>query len=249
MYEIDGMNQTLETDSVEIQSLMDALSLDMMKDNIINQVYAESLSNTNFLDIVLEKFNVILSNESIDESDRSEIKSQMIDFCDDLVGTICDAFGLGVNMLSDDYISHVNLLSALYDVLVINKYDFVETFFINYIRANSSMLISSLGLTDSGKDIASIACKKKNMSDSDVAVLSHLGDIITYITNNGLADADEFLTFASSGEVSISDLEGYYADGTICGDFTNNLLNSVVGPYDSTNFTDLRNNIRIALAK
>lgn len=251
MYEIDGIaSQTLETDSVEIQSLMDALSLDMMRDNITNQVYAETPSNTDFLEIVLDKFNVILTEESVDESDRSEIKNQMIDFCDDLVATICDRFNLGVNVLSDDYESHVRVLSALYDVLVIHRYDFVQQFFIGYIKANSSMLISSLGLDDSGKDIATIAYKKKNISREDVMTLSHIGDIIMYITNNGLADCDEFLAFASSGESSICDLTSFYEDGTICGDFTNELLSTVVGVgYDSTNFTNLRNDIRIELAQ
>ena len=249
MYEVDGMTQELETESVEIQSLLDALSLDMMKDNITNQVYADSPSNTNFLDIVLDKFNVILSDDSIDESDKSEIKSQMIDFCADLVAVISDEFGLGINVLGDDYESHVTLLSALYEVLVMYRYEFVETFFVNYIRANSSMLISSLGLSDSSKDISTIAYKKKNMSDEDVIILSNLGDIISYITNNGLADCDEFLTFASSGEESISNLSSYYEDGTVCGDFTNTLLNTVVGVYDSNNFTNLRNDIRIALVE
>ena len=250
MYEVDGMNQQLETDSVEIQSLLDALSLDMMRDNITNQVYADAPSNTNFLDIVLDKFSIILNDDAIEESDRTEIKSQMVDFCADLIGTICDRFNLGVNVLGDDYTSHVDVLSALYEVLVIGRYDFVQTFFINYIKSNSSMLIDLLGLTESGKDIASIAYKKKNISDEDVMVLSHIGDIIMHITNNQLADIGDFFSFASSGESSICSLEEYFDNGTLCGDFTSSLLSTVVGiGYDSVNFTNLRNDIRIELAK
>ena len=59
---VDVSDELQLEESTEVDALLEALSLDMMKDNITSQITGESASVTDFLGIVTDKFYTIINN-------------------------------------------------------------------------------------------------------------------------------------------------------------------------------------------
>lgn len=237
----------LETESLDTESLLSSLSLDLITDNIMCQVNNYTTSTTDFLDTVKRKFDAILADDMIDDDDKSNLKYEMVEFCSRIIADISNVYNIAVNMISDDYETAIKLLSTLYNFLVLNKFSNVEKFLINYIKSNKMHLIETLDLDDKAKDITSIANRKKNMDKYDVCILSCVTEITNFIVNGNFIEPEEFIQYIDDGEIYISYMRDYYADMTISGNFANTLLHTVVSDgYDGSEVTRIRNSIRTA---
>lgn len=246
---VDVSDELQLEESTEVDALLEALSLDMMKDNITSQITGESASVTDFLGIVTDKFYTIINNEEINENDRAEVKHQIVDFCQDLIATVGDTFDLAINLMSDDYETHLELLQTLYNFFVLNRFEHVQDFFINYINMNKMPIIDSIVDEDTGKDITSMSYKKKNIPRENTIILAKVSEIISFIQSSDAVDSMEFLDVIDDGEADVVDMKNYFFDGTIAGGFTQEIIESVIGDnYDNANYARIRNSIRIAFA-
>ena len=238
----------LDVEDLQVNSLLESLSLDMMKDNIINQILGNSSSYTDFFDVVSDKFYTIMGSDDIDSEDKYEIKVQIIDFCHDIILTIANEYNLAINDTSENYQVAIDMVEALYNFFVLFKFDHVNDFYINYIQMNKKPLIDSIGGDGNAKDITSTSYRTKNIPKDDTIILSSLSEIMTFITNSDIVDSEEFLNIINDGSFDVDTLIGYYMDGTLSGNFVPILLNSFIGgDYDNPDFSSLRNNIKCAL--
>ena len=239
----------MDQDTFDRDSLLAALSLDVIKENIELQIDGSFESSLNFLGIVTDKFNEILQYDRIDEEDKREIKEQVIDFCDDLTSTISNKFDLGINMIFDDYENRLNLLFVLYDFFVLEEYDNVISFLKKYISANKNDLVESLNLPDEdGSDITTIANKKLGMDTAQVAILSHMDDIIEFIRRGDFITAEEFLSMIKESD-SAEKMLSYYEESVIIGNFVPVLLNEILGSdYQQGSVSKVRGDLRVYFA-
>ena len=129
--EMNDVCTVLEQEAFDRESLLESLSLDVMTDNILLQLDGCFHSTLDYLSIVITKFKTILAYDGIDEEDKSEIKHQIIDFSDTLSQDIANRYNLGVNMVFDDYESHLNLLDTLYNFFILNRFSIVEDFIVS----------------------------------------------------------------------------------------------------------------------
>lgn len=243
----DDITDILETESLDTESLLSSLSLDLITDNIMCQINNQTSSTTDFLDTIKLKFNAIVESDAIDDDDKSNLKYDMVEFCSRLIGEISNVYNIAVNMVSDDYQSALKLLDTLYNFFILNKFSNVEKFLINYIKANKMNLIDTLDIDDKSKDITSIANRKKNIDKYDVCILSCVSEIVDFIVNGNFVEPEEFIGYIDDGEIYISYMRDYYADMTISGNFANMLLHSVLSDgYDGSELTRIRNSIRTA---
>ena len=244
----DTINE-LNEDSLEKESLLASLSLDLMTDSIKQQINGYVESPTDFLGIILQKFNVILEDEEIDEEDKTAVKFQMIDFCHTIIEEIANKYNIFVNLLSDGYESIATLVETLYNFFVLNRYGNSEQFLIQYIKNNIDTLAESLDIRDDGKDVTTMANKQLNLPKANIIILSHVTDIIGYIRRDAYIENEDFLNTLDVGEYYVNELLNYCLDGTIAGNFVQPLLNDALGDdYDNIEFVRIRNNIRIAFS-
>lgn len=240
-------NTTLETDKTDLESLLESLSLDLMKDNILQQINYQTTSTTDFMSTIFAKFKVILEQDWIDDDNKREIRFQMCDFCDELILSISNHYNLFINQISDDYESKIEIVNTLYNFFVLNRFDNIERFFIAYINKYKNELIETLDIDDKSKDITSISNKKKNLSRENVCILSNITEIINFIKNNNTVDPVEFMELINDGEYYTDRLITYYQDAEIAGDYINILLSEVLNDdYDESEISRIRNNIRIS---
>lgn len=232
---------------LELESLLESLSLDLMKDNISRQIQYESSSTTDFLSTIISKFRVILEMDGIDDDDMREVRFQMVEFCDELITEISGHYELFMTELPDDYDTKIEILETLYNFFVLNRFSNVEKFLINYINKNKSELIEALGIDDKSKDITSMSNKKKNITRENVCILSSMTEIINHIRSNIHIGELEFINTINDGEYYADKLGEYYTNAEIAGNFTSILLNEVLDDaYDSNELARIRNDIRIA---
>lgn len=228
-----------------LDDLLNALGLSLTTDNIRKQINNETSSTINFLEEVRGKFDNFLVEETIDEEDKTEIKLQMMDFCEDLIQQIVDEYGLFLNVISDDYETLLSILDILYNFFILNRYQNVEDFIIQYIEINKVPLSESIENDDKIKDVTTISNRKKNFDPLDVFILSHINEIINFIKNSGVIDSHEFINTINDGELYISKIANLFDDGTLYGNFVPRLLQVVLGEeYDSNEATRIRNSIR-----
>ena len=228
-----------------LDDLLNPLGLSLTTDNIRKQVRNETSSTLNFLEEVRSKFDNFLVEDSIEEEDKTEIKLQMIDFCEDLIQQIVDEYGLFLNVISDDYETLLSILDTLYNFFILNRYQNVENFIIQYIEINKAPLADSIETDDKIRDVTTISNRKKNFDPLDVFVLSHIHEIINFIKNSNVVDSLEFIETINDGELYIDKIANLFTEGTLYGNFVPKLLQVVLGDeYDSNEATRIRNSIR-----
>lgn len=227
-----------------LNALLDDLGLELISDNIGQQINGTTTSTIDFLSIIIIKFRYIIESEEIDSEDKSGLKSEIIDFCGELITRIADEYNIFVNLIDEGYETYIFVLSTLYDFFVLNKINIVEVFINNYIENNKVQLIELLELEDN-KDISTLANRKKNYSKEDLCILAGISDVIDFIKNSNVVESSEFIDTINNGELFIDNLNTLYVDGIIGGNFVHHIILSVLGDtYDSSESIRIRNNIR-----
>lgn len=229
------------------ESLLDSLSLGVMKDNIIHQIKGSIDSQQNFLSIVIEKFENIIRD--VDDNDISkELKTEIASFCQSLIGEIVNEY----NLIFDDYyegsMECVEILSVLYNFFILRKKEYVTSFLIAYIQTYKQSLMDSFEINsddNSVADVTAISNKKKNIQKDNIWILSNVNAIINFIASADI-ELSEFLNTINDGDFYISKLIDYVEEDKIGGDFISRYIKDMVNDYSSTNSTEIRNSVRLA---
>lgn len=242
---------TYDTDDTDLEdTVFDTLSLDIMTDNINSQINCEIDSNTDFIEIVFGKFNMILENRmNYDDDDVQDLKIQINDFCHDIISRISDKYNLICNFnYMDESLSYMTVLESLYNFFVLDKYSNVENFLIQYISSNSESLAEELNISpDDVEDITTASNKQRQLDPNIITVLSHIEDTLDLIRNAYDIDTLTFIDAVDDGGVHVSNIREYIESGELMGDFIRPLLNDVITDYSDYSSTKIRANIRTAL--
>lgn len=231
--------------STNISGIMDMLGFDLIRDNMMKQIHNQTESTIDYLNILKSRFNKVIEEEAIDSEDRSEIKYEMIDFCEELIQVMSREFDVMGNIISDDYLSMLNTVEVWYNFLVLNRCQMVEKFLIQYIEQNKSALTSGIDVDDKIKDISSLSYKKKNFTKEDIFVMAHIPEIIDFIKNGNIIESDEFLATINDGDYYTSKMVEMFETGATYGNFVPRMLYTVLGEeYDCNEATRIRNSIR-----
>ena len=155
----------LETNADDFESLLETLSLGLMKDNITAQIRYENTSTTDFLTTVINKFKYILELEDLETEDKMELKEMMGEFCEDIIEKICSMNDMMANIdASLQFGTTLELTQTLYNFFVLHRYSYVESFLKTYIDRNKTDIIQLMDIGDRGKDITYNSNKRKNFS-------------------------------------------------------------------------------------
>lgn len=226
--------------------LLDELSLPVMRTSILSQIQSTFQTNRDFLDTVLNKFRAI--NENADDDSARGIRSEMVDWANELILAIVHHYDLGYNNPDEDSLESLDILEALYNFFVLNKHENTENFFIQYIDIHKKEIVEQMGLNARSGDITTMANKKKNIPKHNVPILSNLNEVITFISNSAGVTSDEFLDIVDNGDYYNALVAGYFRDGMLVGDFFNQYIASEVGSYTDDISMELRSAIRTHLA-
>lgn len=246
-YEDQEESIFMETNSNDIESLLETLSLGLMKDNMYAQIRYETTSITDFLSTVIEKFKYILGLDEIATEDKMELKESMSDFCIDIVDEICKMNNLDANIdPSLQFEQTMEVTKTLYNFFVLHRYSNVEGFLKGFIDRHKDTLIELMDIGDRGKDITYNSNKRKQMSHENNCILSNIFSVINYIRDEMEIDQNEFIDIVDNGDYWADQLRDYFSNGTLYGDFVHKLLYNVLSDdYDNGEVQRIRNAVRI----
>jgi hypothetical protein len=212
---------------------------------MFKQIHNETESTIDYLSILKSKFGAILEEDGIDSEDKSEIKYQMITFCEDVISTLAKEYDIMAHIISDDYATVLDIIEVWYNFFVLNRCQNVERFLIQYIERNKTPLISSIDVDDKVKDISSLSYKKKNFNKDDIFIMAHITEIIEFIKNSNIISSLEFLKVINDGDYYTGKMVEMFENGTAYGNFVPRIMYTVLGEeYDCNEATRIRNSIR-----
>lgn len=246
-YEEDDELNPLDIADQSVESLLESLSLDVIRGSMEQQISGEINSVRNFLDVVIAKFEVIKNNK-VDPEEISTLNNEMIEFAQGLVGKICDKYDLCVDPATDDSMEYLDMLSDLYIFFVINKEDYVTSFVVNYIIQNKKRLVNTMDIGGRGIDITTQAFRKRDLDKYSVSILAKVNDVIDYVKDSVDLSTEEFLQTIDDGDYYVRQLLDYFGSGILCGNFTHAYIKEVIDERSSESALKIRNNIRLALA-
>ena len=236
-----------EIASQSTDSLLESLSLPIMENSIRDQIENGFNTTRDFLDIVLRKFKAI--EENADDDSKRGIRSEIVDWANDLIHAIVNQYGLGYNNINEESVDgSLDILETLYHFFVLDKHQNTINFFIQYIDCNKKEIANQMKLNARGGDITTMANRKKNIPKDNVPILSNLDEVIQYISSEAGISSDEFLDLIDDGDYYIANVISYYNQDMLMGDFYQQYISGEVGSYADDISMALRSEIRTHLA-
>lgn len=237
------MSELLNSQSTEL--LLNELSLDLMKDNIIDQIRSNDFDTpqTDFCSILINKYYTIIRNPDNVEFIQ-EINFEMIDFCTDIINELNDKMDLMINHPLDS-LTVIQLMKTLYDFFIIRRKEYVFEFFKNYITYNRDSLITALDLSEKSKDVTTMANRKRNINKAMIPIISNIQEVMDYIITSTIS-VDELFNIINDGDVIILNMMNYISEFVIVGNFANDFISDLIGDYSDDLTSSIRNNLRYA---
>jgi hypothetical protein len=219
------------TTGVEIDELLSDLPLDLMKENILAQIQSPISTNTNYLDIILDKYRILQDNYEGDLTQIKNITDSVTDFCQYVLKALNDSLGLGINIDYED-IDIINLTDILYTFFIIKYRRNIIKFFYKYIKENKRSLADYYEKMGKKKDVTTTNYKKLLKNKDDVIILSNLPNISSYIKDLYVESID-FIQYTTDDD----NYEGRYVkslikQGRLTGNFVQNYLDIVFDDSD-----------------
>lgn len=232
----NNMRERISRYSVE--ELLDTLSLNVMRDNILSQIEDVSESNRDFMDIVKSKFEVI-KNGDYDSDTMRAINLEINRFYNEIINSIVSKFGLAYSSSED--IGEV--AEVLYNFFIIDRKGNTEKFIESYIDENMDSIIEQLGL-DNSNDVVTISMARKSKDVKSVYIAAHIDTVINYILDMNVS-SEEFLEALSvSGDYYASSMIDYADTGEIDGNYPTMYMRGILNEYDSDYASEIRNTLR-----
>lgn len=225
-----------------LESCMNGLALDIILSNIKQQIEVPQDISVDFLGAVADIWDDIQENCE-DEEVIMEVKYALYNFWIEVIRTINLHFDLCMDYNSES-MEVQYIAEELYIFFILERIENIENFFSNYINANKVVIAQTLDINEKGKDVTSIACRKRDVDKTSIPIIANIGKVISYITELDL-EAEELLNFSEASNAEI--IEDMYFDNTINNNFTHRYINNIMLRYDDVVSSRIRNNVRTKL--
>jgi hypothetical protein len=171
------------TTSFEIDTLLAELPFELMKENIKDQIENPLSTNINYIDIIVEKTEILKSQFENDMDTINKINNNLRDFFSFIINKLNDKFILGLIVDEEDDETVVKTGEVLYNFLILLYKKNVSKFLLKYILKNKKSLIDYFDKKNKKKDVTSISLKKQLKNKDDILIIANLPQVIKYILN------------------------------------------------------------------
>lgn len=206
-------------DNDELVPTMDIPVL-VLKESIANQFSDPTFSRKDFLSKILESIKSDKDEFQYDEEETQALNKIHSDLMVDLLELFQSYLGIGVNNigeLSDD--DQDEIMITLYTYFILNmKKNFVQL--VMYFIKNKTSEV--LTISELKKDITTLSYKSEIEDPDTLRLLANICGIIEYCINS-VTTIDQFLEYtAHPDRPESSDINRYYDDFTLTGNFIRN---------------------------
>lgn len=191
--------------SLDIDSLLADLPLELMKENIKEQINDPLSNNTDYIGVIMDKCLVLKQEYQDDEDGMNTINNYLREFCQFIIDEVSAKFDFEVNIVEDDLSKIQKIAICLYKFLIIRYKKNIAKFIYEYIAKNKKRLVEQFEALAKKKDVTTLSLKKQIKNKDDVLIISNLPTIIKYIFGLQIEPID-FISYSCN--------EKYY-EGTV----------------------------------
>lgn len=233
---------------VEINTLLAELPFDLIKESIIEQINDPMSTDTDYIEVIIDKCDVFKKMYENDPDIIREIDLNLHDFITFVIQRINDRFDLGLDiegiLLDGDL---VETSSALYEYFIVRYKKNIIKFFTNFIMDHRKILYDEFNDTNK-KDVSTLAYKKQIKSKEDLVIITNLNSIINYIIDLNV-DPIVFISYsASMDNYEAGIITNMISNNRLVGNFISDYFNACIDEHDYL-FDDIQTDIKTRILK
>lgn len=221
------------SNDLEIDTLLAELPIELLKESIKEQVDDPLQTNVDFINVVIEKSNLLKEEFENDPDNILLINRRLEPFFEFVIHQINDKFDIGLDMDSINSGEFIELAEILYNFFILRYKKNISKFIYKYILKNKKFLSENFEKIDKKKDVSLITLKKTIKNKDEIVILSNLPQIINYILSLEF-DPQDFLKYCCREELyEAIKIKSLILDGKMLGNFVKPYLIPIRDTYDN----------------
>jgi len=232
--------------NVEFNDLLVELPFDLIKESIIEQINDPVSSRTNYIDVILDKYEVFKLQYSEDEDIINELEEHVRSFFIFIMEAMDNKFNLGLDL--NEIAGRkdiVNIGECLYKYFVIRYVKNITRFITKFIFKNKKTFVNYYN-DKNKKDVSTLAFRKQIKNNDDLIIITCLPSIIKDIIGMEVESEDFVILSAGNGNYEASVVKELIYSSRLIGDFYKPYISMCVDSYDYI-IDELQTEIRIKI--
>ena len=242
-----------EVDDGELVELpeLESTHRELIDGSIREQVQNPFDSTVNFVDEYFIELDRQISNSEENPDLKSQIITDGIKFCQEVIGLIDIKYGLDIN---DEALEEMNLEDiralcySLYDFFVVHYPKNIKKFFIKYILQNIDDISEALSTLRNKNDVVSVSLRSKLTDERAANILANLRSVISYIDSLDLNGLD-VLGYFNPERYDVYVLSQAINDMVVGENFVPAFFRVLTNEWEDENYTEVYSSIESGLIK
>lgn len=232
--------------NVEFNDLLVELPFDLIKESIIEQINDPVSSRTNYIDVILDKYELFKVQYADNDDVIEELEEHVRSFFIFIMQAIDDKFNLGLDLNEiAGRKDMIDVSECLYKYFVIRYVKNITRFITKYIFKNKKTFVKYYS-DKNMKDVSTLAYKKHIEDQDDLVIIACLPSIIKDIITMEV-ESEDFVKFsAGNGNYEASLVKELIHTGKLIGDFYRPYISMCVDSHDYI-IDELQTEIRIKI--
>lgn len=216
----------------EVDMILNDLPLELMKENVRYQIQDPLQTNINYLEIIIDKIEVLKEQYGENEDALTNINNLIMDFFGFIIDEIDEKYDLGIDADNENAEEVMEIGKNLYFFFILAYRRNINNFLYDYILSNKKFLLKEFESDQKKKDVTTVTLKRKIKNKDDVTIISNLPSIIKYIMDLEI-DPEDFIDYAGQGDYSASYIKNMIQQGSMTGDFVSDYIDFIRQSYDT----------------
>lgn len=232
--------------NVAFSDLLVELPFELIKESIIEQINDPVSSRTNYIDVILDKYEVFKLQYGDNEEVITELEEHIRAFFIFIMQAINDKFDLGLDLNEiAGRKDMVEIGECLYKYFVIRYVKNITRFITKYIFKNKKTFVNYYN-DKTKKDVSTLAYKKQIEDNDDLVIIAFLPSIIKDIITMEVESEDFIKLSVGNGNYEASVVKELIRTGKLIGDFYRPYISMCVDSHDYI-IDELQTEIRIKI--
>lgn len=249
---VSNMSMFYDMDNYELASnvtfndLLVELPFELIKESIIEQINDPVSSKTNYIDVILDKYDLFRSQYSDNEEIITELDEHVRSFLIFIMEAIDNKFGLGLDL--NEIAARkdlIDIVECLYKYFVVRYVKNITRFITKYIFKNKKVFVNYYN-DKNRKDVSTVAYKKQIEDPDDLIIMACLPSIIKNIISMEVESEDFIKLSVGNGNYEASVVKELIRTGKLIGDFYRPYISMCVDSHDYI-IDELQTEIRVKI--
>jgi len=221
------------TSDLEIDTLLSDLPFDLIRENVKEQINDPLWSNVNYINVILEKRDLLRKQYDNNSDALKSIDNQIYDFFRFIITEINDKFDLGIDVDDFETEEAIEYGEIFYNFFILRYKKNISKFITKFIVKNKKVFVEKFENVEKKKDVTQISLKKQIKNKDDLIILSNLPEVIKFIFYLDIDNLD-FIKYCCRDDlyeaIKIKDL---IITARLTGNFVREYMTLIKDKYDN----------------